>query len=69
MWPWMRYRRAVESAAVEAQTAVLERRAAEQRRDDAQRQAARSKAISADLRREIDRNGWTELLQKAWGAR
>lgn len=69
MWPWVRYRHAAESAAADAAAATREREAAVARRQAAEHQAARSRAISADLRREIDKNGWTELLQKAWGGR
>ncbi|AAN07957.1 hypothetical protein RitSun_42 [Mycobacterium phage RitSun] len=33
------------------------------------RQTAHSTAVNDALQREIVRNGWTELLQNAWGAR
>ena len=69
MWPWTRYRKAADAAAAEAAAALNAKHAAETRRQTAERQAARARAITATLRREIDKNGWTELLQHAWGGR
>lgn len=31
--------------------------------------AEQSRAVTERLRREVEKNGWTELLQHAWGAR
>lgn len=67
MWPWARDRRAAEESAKEAAEAQQAKQAAEFRRKTAERQVQRAQAVSAALRFEIDRNGWTELLQKAWG--
>lgn len=67
MWPWKRYRRVAEEAAKEAAAAQVDRQDAVARRETAERQARRAQAVTAALRYEIDRNGWTELLQKAWG--
>lgn len=35
----------------------------------AERLAAQSRAITARLRHEVEKNHWTELLQRAWEAR
>lgn len=70
MWrPWTRYRRAAEAARADAAKAEAEKRIAAQRKQAAQRQDIISGSVSAALRREIDKNGWTELLQHAWGGR
>ena len=66
-WPWARYRQAAVAAAAEAAVAGQERQESVRRLDAVARQAACARAISADLRREIENNGWTEKLQKAWG--
>jgi hypothetical protein len=70
MWrPWVRYRGDVENAARERQEAEREPEAARERRRAAEIQVAVSQQITDALHREIERNGWTELLQKAWGGR
>lgn len=70
MWrPWVRYRGDVEKAAREREEAEREKHAARERRRKAELQIAVSQSISSALQREIERNGWTELLQKAWGGR
>jgi hypothetical protein len=35
----------------------------------AEKQAAQSRQVTARLRQQIELNGWTELLQAAWGKR
>lgn len=74
--PWVWWRRARAAAVKDVITAREELEAAEQRRADAHAQAVRShaqaaesRAVSAQLRTEILKNGWTELLQHSWGAR
>lgn len=44
-------------------------REAAQRLDQAKKLAAQSRNVTAALRREIDKNGWTDLLQQAMGGR
>lgn len=44
-------------------------REAEHRLNDARKLAAQSRVVTARLRREVDKNGWTELLQEAWARR
>lgn len=68
-WPWLKQRR--ERAAVRRDVTVAseEKHAAELRHSNAQWHAAKAEHVSARLRREIDKNGWTELLQHAWGGR
>lgn len=66
-WPWKRYQRAAEAARRGAAVAETERHRAERRQQAAERQAAQARSKSAALRREIEKNGWTELLQHAWG--
>lgn len=67
MWPWKR--NDVEKAHREELEAELQRRLSEQRKEEAERLARESSNITARLRRQIELNGWTELLQNAWGAR
>lgn len=44
-------------------------REAAQRLEQAKKLAAQSRSVTAALRREIDKNGWTDLLQQAMGGR
>lgn len=67
--PWLRWRRATEAAQQDAESARAELQAAHGRREQANSQAFTSYAVTQRLRREIERNGWTELLQHAWGGR
>lgn len=69
MWPWQRQRLAVEHVRQEVEQASAEKVEAQRRRAAAQQQAIKSNAVTARLRREIDRNGWTELLLQAMGGR
>ena len=68
MW---RRRRAEEQRAGEklVADADAEVRAAEARSNAAERLADQSRTVSARLRREIDKNSWTELLLQAMGGR
>lgn len=68
-WPWLRQRRERAAVRRDRDVASEEKRAAEVRRNKAEWQAAKAEHVSARLRREIDKNGWTELLQHAWGGR
>lgn len=69
MWPWKRQQLAIERVNREVAQAAAEKAAAERRREDARKQAVRSNAVTARLRREIEKNGFTELLQQAMGGR
>lgn len=60
MWPWRNHRLA-EAREQEAEAEVRQR--------DAEKLAERSRAVTARLRGELDKNGFTELLQFAWGGR
>jgi hypothetical protein len=68
-WPWQRHREEAQQAQHDREAAEAQARAAEFRRQAAERFAAQSRTVTAQLRREIDKNGWTEMLQNAWGAR
>lgn len=59
MWPWQR-------RMAEAQQQLAE---AEERARLSKRLAQKSRTITAELRREVDKNGFTELLQKSMGGR
>lgn len=74
--PWHRARRDITDALARADEA--ERRAAEAERKnvaaDAQHQAAqqlveKARQSTASLRTQLERNGFTEMLQSAWGRR
>lgn len=69
MWPRRRHQLAVEKVQKEIEVATAAKKAAERRRDLARKLAAESGATTARLRREIAKNGWTELLQQAMGGR
>lgn len=69
MWPWQRHRAEVVQARSDRADAVEQARAAEFRREAAERLAARSRSVTAKLRFEIDKNGFTEMLQHAMGGR
>ena len=76
MWPWQRHRRAAEAvhrdvreAQQHKQDAEQHKQAAEWHQQAAELQAAHARTVTSQLRREIDKNGWTELLQHAWGGR
>ncbi|BCI54923.1 hypothetical protein NIIDNTM18_42010 [Mycolicibacterium litorale] len=69
MLPWKRQRLAVERVHQEVEQAHAEKTAAKRRREEAQKLASESSAVTARLRREIAKNGFTELLQQAMGGR
>lgn len=69
MWPWVRHRRDVDTARAEADAAVADKQEAEKRHTAAEHQAEVSRQFTAILRREIDKNHWTELLLHAMGER
>jgi hypothetical protein len=69
MWPWQRHRAELERARNDRAIAAAQADAAEAQRRAAKQLAAQSRNVSARLRFEIDKNGWTELLQHAWGGR
>lgn len=69
MWPWERHRRELAEAKAAAQRAAELAAEAERRQRATERQAVASAGQSARLRHQVEINGWTELLQKAWGRR
>lgn len=69
MWPWHRHRREVAATLQDVAVASAEKKAAQERRMTANLQAAKARAVTDRLQREIEKNGWTELLQHAWGGR
>ncbi|ART69134.1 hypothetical protein BTO20_11575 [Mycobacterium dioxanotrophicus] len=69
MWPWQRHRAERRKARSDREIAAAQANAAEVQREAAKKLAAQSRTVTARLRFEIDKNGWTELLQNAWGAR
>lgn len=69
MWPWQKAAREVADERRRAEHAGNEVHDAEVRRQVAQKLAERAGDISDALRREIDKNGFTELLQQAMGGR
>lgn len=68
-WPWIKNRADVAEANRRARVAARQAELSASRRRAAELQAARAQTVSAALRREVDRNGWTELLQDAWGGK
>ncbi len=69
MWPWQRHRAQVMRARNDRDDAARRANAAEVQRNAAERLAAQSQRVTARLRSEVDKNGWTEMLQHAWGGR
>ncbi|MHC9292053.1 DUF7620 family protein [Mycobacterium sp. LTG2003] len=75
-WPWQVTRRDVEEANQAAAEAVRRAKAADRqdqaaefRRKASEQLRAQSLSVTARLRRETEKNGWTELLQHAMGGR
>lgn len=75
-WPWQVTRRDVEEANQAAAEAVRRAKAADRqdhaadlRREASEQLRAQSLTVTARLRRETEKNGWTELLQHAMGGR
>lgn len=68
-WPWERHKRDQLDARHRADAAEKRALAAARRRALAEKQAAQSRQVTARLRQQIELNGWTELLQAAWGKR
>jgi RNA:NAD 2'-phosphotransferase (TPT1/KptA family) len=58
MWHWAR-----------RESPERQDREAEKRLEHAKKLADQSRHATAALRRELDKNGWTELLQNAMGGR
>lgn len=67
--PWQRHREEAEAAAVEAAGAERKNEVAERRRLAVHRQAEQAEHSTKVLQAQLDLNGWTELLQAAWGRR
>lgn len=65
--PWNKYKTQIAAAKTRIAERDREAKEAEQRHSAARMQAAASQYTTAALRRELAINGWTELLQKAWG--
>jgi hypothetical protein len=69
MWPWQRHRQEVEAASEEAASAERMNEVAEMRLGAVRRQAERSHESTKQLQVQLNKNGWTDLLQTAWGRR
>lgn len=69
IFPWVRHRMAIEEAQARAKKASLEAEAARLRRQNAEAAQRQAKDFSDRLRRQVERNGWTELLLSAWKGR
>lgn len=69
MWPWQRYRKEALEAIEVANDARVKDAAAAERKAHAEWLVAASRHSTARLRAEMAKNGWTELLQEAWGRR
>ncbi|MCV7208429.1 DUF7620 family protein [Mycolicibacterium canariasense] len=74
MWPWKKARRDIEDARQRASSAEwraveaeLDNAAAGAQLQAAQQQAEESTELTKSLRKQIDLNGFTELLSEAWG--
>ena len=72
-WPLFRpltpYRREAQEAHREAGQAKQAKEASTARRQLVEVQAIAADNQTAAMRAELNRNGWTALLQKAWGPR
>lgn len=73
-WPWYRQRLAAERVHQEVEQATAQRAASDAeviaahfRSIAAKQQAERSYAVTARFRKEVAKNGFTELLQLAMG--
>lgn len=69
MWPWQRHRQEMAAASVQKATAEKLAAHAEVRRQAVHRQTEQSRSTTDLLKRELELNGWTDLLQTAWGRR
>lgn len=69
IWPWQKHRRDEVDARRRADDAEKRALAATRRRELAERQALVAQQVTKNLREQIEKNGWTELLQAAWGGR
>lgn len=68
-WPWRRYRRDQIDAHRRVDAAEKRAQAAARRRALAEKQAQQSRQITAKVRKQIELNHWTELLENAWSGR
>ena len=68
-WPWQRHRRDQLDAQHRVDAAERRALAASRRKALAKKQAAQSRQVTTNLRKQIEKNGWTELLENAWGGR
>ena len=67
MWPWKRQRIEREQVAQEQERAAQEKHAALEFQAQSDQLAEWSRANSARLRRELSKNGFTELLRQSMG--
>lgn len=63
-WPWSKD---VDHARRQALEAAEQHAHAEQQRLVVEVQSEEAKKVARVLRRELERNGYTELLRQAWG--
>lgn len=66
---WVRHRREQRDARARAELENRNTIMARARREHAEKQAAESASSSEALRRQLELNGWTELLLHAWKGR
>ena len=66
---WMPWRREVAEARQQAAEYAQHAHEAEMRHARAQEQRVEAERAAEDLRYQIRSNGWTDLLQTAWGRR
>ncbi|ORI13416.1 hypothetical protein BJI47_22490 [Rhodococcus sp. 1168] len=63
-WPWSKD---IEDAQAEAKTAAEDHAHSVKRRIESEAQSSEAVEVSNVLWQELQRNGWTEMLQQAWG--
>ncbi|WP_054246374.1 DUF7620 family protein [Rhodococcus opacus] len=63
-WPWSK---ALDDAHAEARAAAEEHAYSVQRRIDTERASRKASGVAKVLRAELERNGYTDLLQQAMG--
>lgn len=63
-WPWSKE---LDKARSEARGAAEEHAYSTQHRIEAEQEKRAATRVTRQLRHELDRNGWTELLQESMG--
>ncbi|MGV8875510.1 MAG: DUF7620 family protein [Rhodococcus sp. (in: high G+C Gram-positive bacteria)] len=65
-WPWSKR---IEDAEAQALGAAMDHAQSIQRRMKTEENRAEAVEVTRELRKELRRNGWTDMLQQAWGGR